>query len=169
MAGVEPSTGAVRMLVGGPGFDRYQFDLATQGSRQPGSSFKTFVLTEAMEQGYSPNDLIDGHGPCDDIPGYPVDDPPENFGGSRGGTSTLTSQTLRSSNCAFLRLGQVVGMDKVVDLAHRMGMTTAARRRARRGHRHRGGAPARHGRGLLGAGQRRPPQPGLLHRPGRPT
>ena len=77
MAGVEPSTGAVRMLVGGPGFDRYKFDLARRrGSRQPGSSFKTFVLTEAMEQGYSPNDLIDGHGPCDDIPGYPVDEPP---------------------------------------------------------------------------------------------
>ena len=124
MAGVEPSTGAVRMLVGGPGFDRYQFDLAVQGLRQPGSSFKTFVLTEAMEQGYSPNDLIDGHGPCDDIPGYPVDEPPENYGGSRGGTSTLTSQTLRSSNCAYLRLGQVVGMDKVVDLAHRMGVNS---------------------------------------------
>jgi penicillin-binding protein 1A len=124
MAGVEPSTGAVRMLVGGPGFDRYQFDLAVQGLRQPGSSFKTFVLTEAMEQGYSPNDYIDGHGPCDDIPGYPIDDPPENYGGSRGGTSSLTSQTLRSSNCAYLRMGQVVGMDKVVDLAHRMGVSS---------------------------------------------
>ena len=124
MAGVEPSTGAVRMLVGGPGFDRYQFDLAVQGLRQPGSSFKTFVLTEAMEQGYSPNDLIDGHGPCDDIPGYPVDEPPENYGGSRGGTSTVTSQTLRSSNCAYLRMGQVVGMEKVVDLAHRMGVSS---------------------------------------------
>ncbi|MBV9953258.1 MAG: hypothetical protein JO291_14990, partial [Acidimicrobiia bacterium] len=124
MAGVEPSTGAVRMLVGGPGFDQYKFDLATQGARQPGSSFKAFLLTEAMEQGYSPNDDIDGHGPCNDIPGYPVDKPPDNFGGSRGGVSTLTSQTLRSSNCAFLRLGQVLGMGKVFDLAHRMGITT---------------------------------------------
>jgi penicillin-binding protein 1A len=124
MAGVEPTTGAVRMLVGGPGFDRYKYDLATQGSRQPGSSFKTFLLTEAMEQGYSPTDQIDGHSPCNDIPGYPVDEPPKNFGGSRGGVATLTSQTLRSSNCAFLRLGQVLGMDKVVDLAKRMGITS---------------------------------------------
>jgi penicillin-binding protein 1A len=124
MAGVEPSTGAVRMLVGGPGFDRYKFDLATQGERKPGSSFKTFLLTEAMEQGYSPTDLIDGHSPCNDIPGYPVDDPPTNFGRERGGVSTLTSQTLRSSNCAFLRLGQVLGMDKVVALAHKMGITS---------------------------------------------
>jgi penicillin-binding protein 1A len=124
MAGVEPTTGAVRMLVGGPGFDRTKYDLATQGARQPGSSFKTFVLTEAMEQGHSPTDLIDGHGPCDDIPGYAVDKPPTNFGSSRGGISTIESQTLRSSNCAFLRLGQVVGMDKVVELARRMGITT---------------------------------------------
>ena len=43
------------------------------------------ALTEAMEQGYSPTDVIDGHSPCDDIPGYAVDKPPKNFGGSRGG------------------------------------------------------------------------------------
>jgi penicillin-binding protein 1A len=77
-----------------------------------------------MEQGYSPTDEIDGHSPCNDIPGYDVNDPPTNFGHERGGVSTLTSQTLRSSNCAFLRLGQVLGMDKVSDLARRMGITT---------------------------------------------
>ena len=48
MVAVEPSTGAVRALVGGPGFDHYQYDIATQApGRQTGSSFKTFTLLTA--------------------------------------------------------------------------------------------------------------------------
>lgn len=123
MAGVEPKTGAVRFLVGGPGFDRYQFDLSQSANRQVGSTFKTFVLAEAIMQGASPNDTIDGSGPCT-IPGYPEDDPPGNFGGGRGGPGTLASQTQSSSNCAFLRLNQIVGPERVALLAARMGITT---------------------------------------------
>ncbi len=123
MAALEPRTGAVRVLVGGPGFDRYKYDLATQGSRQPGSSFKTFVLTALMEQGYSPTDLVNGRGPCADIPGY-EEKPAQNFEGSRGGVNTILSQTLKSSNCAYLRLGQIAGLTKVADVARRMGLTT---------------------------------------------
>src|SRR3546814_14150319 len=55
-----------------------------------------------------------------DLDPYPV----ENFGNSRGGTGTITQQTLRSSNCAYVRLGQIVGIDKVVTQAKRMGITT---------------------------------------------
>ncbi|MEJ7584947.1 MAG: transglycosylase domain-containing protein [Acidimicrobiales bacterium] len=129
---VEPSTGAVRVLLAGPGFDKYKYDIATQGvGRQPGSSFKTFVLTELMEQGYSPTDLVDGTGPCYGIPGYELKDevgePPENFGGSRGGVASLQSQTLSSSNCAYLRLGIIAGLDKVAARATRMGITTPLR------------------------------------------
>jgi len=123
MAAVEPRTGAVRVLVGGPGFDRYKYDLATQGTRQPGSSFKTFVLTALMEEGYSPTDLVDGRGPCADIPGYEKE-PAQNFEGSPGGVATILSQTLKSSNCAYLRLGQIAGLEKVADVARRMGLTT---------------------------------------------
>ncbi|HEU5151161.1 MAG TPA: transglycosylase domain-containing protein [Iamia sp.] len=123
MAGVEPRTGAVRFLVGGPGFERYQFDLSLSAKRSVGSTFKTFVLAEAILQGLSPDDLIDGSGPCK-IPGYPEDDLPGNFGGGRGGTGSLTSQTLRSSNCAFLRLNQIVGPERVAELARRMGVTS---------------------------------------------
>lgn len=127
MASVDPTTGAVRMLVGGPGYTRtgdYDFasyDIATQGLLQPGSSFKVFVLTAAMEQGYSPEDLVSGRGPCR-IPGYSV--PAKNFGNSGGSVTTIRSQTLKSVNCAYLRLGQIVGLDNVVALAKRMGITT---------------------------------------------
>jgi len=130
LVGVEPSTGAVRMLVGGPGYARaqqYDFasvDLATQGyGHQPGSSFKTFVLTEAMEEGLSPDDTINGSGPCR-IPGYPLDNLPNNFAGEGGSVASLTTQTLRSSNCAYLRLGQVVGLGRIATLANQMGITT---------------------------------------------
>ncbi|HYI61503.1 MAG TPA: transglycosylase domain-containing protein [Acidimicrobiales bacterium] len=123
MAAVDPRTGAVPFVVGGPGFDRYEFDLAIQGKRQVGSSFKVFVLTQAILDGASPDDTVDGTGPCGDVPGY-GEDPPDNFGGSRGAVTTLRRQILTSSNCAFLRLNQIVGPQKVADLAHRMGVTS---------------------------------------------
>ena len=72
-----------------------------------------------------PTDTVNGSGPCRDIPGYPKDKPPpDNYGGSRGGTRTLTAQTTSSSNCAFLRLNQIVGPQKVADLAARLGITS---------------------------------------------
>ena len=61
---LDPRTGAVRAMVGGPGFDATKFNLATQGCRQPGSSFKTFVLVAALEAGVRPTDIIDGTSPC---------------------------------------------------------------------------------------------------------
>lgn len=124
MAGVVPDSGAVRFLVGGPGFDRFEFNLALNDGRQVGSTFKPFVLAQALLDGYSPNDIVNGTGPCGDVPGYEeADEPPGNFGDRRGSYTTLTSQTLQSSNCAFLRLNQIVGPEKVADMARRLGVT----------------------------------------------
>ena len=64
LVSVEPATGAVRTMVGGPGFDSYKYNLATQNPRGVGSSMKTFVLATIMEQGYSPDDIINGIAPC---------------------------------------------------------------------------------------------------------
>ena len=125
VASVEPASGAVRALVGGPGFDEYKYNMATQGFRQPGSAFKTFVLLSLLEQGYSPSDQVSGRSPCrfdlnlpDGI--YEV----ENFEGSRGFTGTITAQTTASSNCAYVRLGQIAGIDKVTKLAGDLGLMT---------------------------------------------
>jgi penicillin-binding protein 1A len=125
---VEPGTGAVRAMVGGAGFKDNKFNVTTQGvGRSGGSTFKVFVLLALLENGYVPNDTVTGSGPCSftGIPGL-VPDPyrVENFANSGGGRGTITSQTLRSSNCAFVRLGQIVGTPKVAEQARKMGITT---------------------------------------------
>jgi penicillin-binding protein 1A len=123
LVAVEPGTGAVRAMVGGPGFDQSQFNLVTDGiGRQPGSSFKVFTLAAAFEAGYGPRDTINGAAPCPVAVSGQKSYSPGNYEGSRGGVASLTSQTARSTNCAFIRLSQIVGLDKVADMAHRMGI-----------------------------------------------
>jgi penicillin-binding protein 1A len=125
---VVPQTGAIPYMVGGPGFQNYKYNLVTQNKRQTGSSFKTFVLATAMERGFSPEDQIDGTGPClfDNPNGEPDPYEAENFGGSTRGVGTLTTQTLGSVNCAYVRLGLIVGLNNVVKMAERLGVRSAA-------------------------------------------
>jgi penicillin-binding protein 1A len=120
MVTIEPSSGAVRALVGGPGFDNWRYDLATQATRQPGSSMKMFVLVTALENGINVLDTIDGSSCSIKNPGG-TPDPYTQPG--EGGTATLIHQTAGSVNCAFLRLGQIVGIDKVIAQAQKMGVT----------------------------------------------
>ncbi len=124
---VEPSSGAIRAMVGGAGFQDNKFNVTTRGLRSGGSTFKVFVLMALLENGYVPNDSVSGSGPCTftGVPGLNPDPyKVENFGNSRGGGGTILQQTLRSSNCAFVRLGQIVGTEKVAEQARKMGITT---------------------------------------------
>ncbi len=124
-ASIEPGTGAVRALVGGPGFALLEYDIATQNGRPTGSSFKPFVLAAAMEKGFVPADQISGVGPCgfDNPGGFPDPYEASNFGGSGGVVKSIYGQTLSSSNCAYLRLGQVVGLSNVADTARALGIS----------------------------------------------
>jgi penicillin-binding protein 1A len=125
LVSMDPSSGAVRALVGGAGFDQAQYDIVTDGARQPGSSFKAFTLMAALEQGHSPNDIVDGTAPCP-IPnpgGTPNPYSPSNFEGEEGGPMTLTDATANSVNCAYVRLQEAIGGRSLVDVANRMGIT----------------------------------------------
>jgi penicillin-binding protein 1A len=126
LASVEPSTGAVRAIVGAdvdvPG--KHRFNLATQSHRQPGSAFKTMVLVAALREGYGPSTMVDGTSPCTvNFPGskpYPL----ENAEGEGGGVMPLSEATADSINCAYVRLASVVGLKQIEDAAHDLGITS---------------------------------------------
>ena len=127
VATLDSHTGAVRAIVGGPEFQREKFNLATQGKRQPGSSMKPYVLAALFEAGYTPNDQVRTDSPCSfPNPGGEEDPYVVDKGSFKGGgLRPIAVATRQSNNCAFVRLGQVVGNDKVVEVASRLGVDTS--------------------------------------------
>jgi penicillin-binding protein 1A len=123
LVSLEPYTGAVRAMVGGPNFEQARFNLVTQGLRQPGSSWKAFVLMAGIEAGYGPNHSINGTAPCPvRAGGRPWI--PSNYGEATGGVASVRTAMAKSYNCAFVRMGLKVGLDKVVSMAQRLGITS---------------------------------------------
>jgi penicillin-binding protein 1A len=126
MVSIDPATGKVRAMVGGTGFSQNHYDVITQGTRQPGSGFKIFTLLAALEDGYSIYDTVDGQSPC--AINFPSDSdltvkPANNDEGNGGGVLTVQNATAQSTNCAFIRLAHEVGLQNVVDMAHRLGVS----------------------------------------------
>ena len=117
LTAVDPETGFIKAMVGGKNFNKDQFNLATQAKRQPGSSFKTFTLISAIEQGIDPNTIIDCSSPVK-IGNWKV----ENYHGADYGMRTITGAFAISSNTAFARLIDYVKPATVVDVAKRMGI-----------------------------------------------
>ena len=127
---VEPATGAVRAAVGETTVEgKGVVELATPAvGRSPGSSFKTFTLIAALEEGYglrstisaapAPRSLYDDWNLPRTVSTWPS--------GCRGGSTDLTRATASSNNCAFVRLQAAVGGEQVVDVARRLGITTLA-------------------------------------------
>jgi penicillin-binding protein 1A len=126
LVAVDSKTGKVKALVGGPGFDKFKFDIATQALRSPGSSFKIFTLLAFLEAGYGPNDVVDGAGPCMvKFPDYPPNySPINNFEGEAYGDINVVQATANSVNCAFERMAATVGLPQVVAMARRLGITS---------------------------------------------
>jgi penicillin-binding protein 1A len=125
---IDPRTGNVEALVGGPAKGGNQFDYAVQGERQPGSGFKLFTLIGALEEGYDVYDSILGQSPCAvSFPGVPLNDgynlahPMNND--SPAGVVSLVEATALSINCAFLRLAHEVTLPKVIEVARSMGLS----------------------------------------------
>ena len=126
LVAIENSTGEVRAMVGGRNYDESPFNLATEGERQPGSSFKAFDLAVALQQGISPDSVWPSkektfyvHGP----------NGPEKFvvhndEGAYTGENSLTGAIAYSDNSIFAEVGLKVGTTHIAELAHRMGITT---------------------------------------------
>jgi penicillin-binding protein 2D len=128
LVSVDPRDGYIKAMVGGNDFETNKFNLATQGKRQPGSSFKTFVLVAALEAGMPPSRYIDSTSPAK-IPATPVWEVSNSEGRGRG-LITMDSATRSSVNTAFARLiwelndDESTGAQKVSEVARRMGITS---------------------------------------------
>ncbi len=126
LVAIENSTGEVRAMVGGRNYDQSPFNLATEGERQPGSSFKAFDLAAALEDGISPDSVWASKEKTFIVPdtGGHEKFVVHNDEGNYTGENTLTGATAYSDNSIFAEVGLQVGTRRIADLAHEMGITT---------------------------------------------
>ena len=121
LVAIDPRDGKVLAMVGGESFRKSQFNLAVQGQRQTGSSFKPFVLTSALEQGISPQTVFESEPTTINLGDklWSV----ANYEGSYLGPIDLTEATIHSDNTVYAQLTAQVGPKNVAKTAHRLGVT----------------------------------------------
>ncbi|WP_425955574.1 transglycosylase domain-containing protein [Xylanimonas sp. McL0601] len=120
---MDPTNGEVRALYGGADYLKNQYNFATKGYAQAGSTFKPFTLVAALEAGHKLSDRFEG--PSTKI--FPkandgVDWKVKNFGFEPFGNIDLVDATANSVNTVYAALNIEVGPDKTADVAHRMGI-----------------------------------------------
>ncbi len=119
LVAIENKTGEVKAMVGGEGFDKTPFNLATNGHRQPGSAFKPFTLIAALQKGISPDATFTSKKKV-----LGSDFVVNNYEDSYAGTASLRSATATSDNSVYAELGLKVGTGRIARLARRMGVRT---------------------------------------------
>jgi penicillin-binding protein 1A len=123
---IENSTGEVRAMVGGRNYNQSAFNLATQGERQPGSSFKAFDLAAALQDGISPGSVWTSKQKTFYVPSphgverFVV----HNDEGAYSGSNTLSGATAASDNSIYAEVGLKVGTHRIARVAQAMGITT---------------------------------------------
>jgi len=121
---VDPTNGKIKAMASSGTYQDRRFNLAAQGQRQPGSAFKTMVLTAAVRQGIDPDSTYYTSKPL------AINDPKygpwnvKTFGDSYSGSISLTQATLKSDNSVYAQLILDVGPDKVCETAKLLGITT---------------------------------------------
>jgi penicillin-binding protein 1A len=117
---VQPSTGDIVAMVGGADFNESQFNRSVQSRRQPGSAFKVFVYTAAIDNGFTPADVII------DAPFRIQSDgvvwAPHNYSYTNSGEMTIRQAIEQSINIVAAKVIDQVGVETVVDYAHKMGI-----------------------------------------------
>ena len=121
---IDPRTGKIRAMASSGSYDDRNFNLAAQGHRQPGSAFKTMVLTAAVRKGVDPDSTTYTSKPL------AINDPKfgewnvKTFGDSYIGTVSLTRATLSSDNTVYAQLILDIGPQAVCKTAKLLGITT---------------------------------------------
>ena len=123
MVTIEAETGAIRALVGGRDFDDNKFNRATQGERQPGSTFKPFVYSAALRLGYPLSQIIMDEPFSLEVPGQDIWTP-QNYDLKYEGPHTLRWHLYQSRNIPAIKLGMEIGEETVISEARRFGITS---------------------------------------------
>jgi membrane peptidoglycan carboxypeptidase len=120
---IDYHTGAIRTLLGNIDPEHNDYDVASEGFRQPGSSFKPFAYTAAFEQGISPGmPVVDGpitFQMCCGLPPYT----PHNYDNGYMGLISWRTALQNSLNIPALKLNAQIGYEKTLQTAQRMGIT----------------------------------------------
>jgi penicillin-binding protein 1A len=119
---IQPDTGAIKAMVGGYDFEKSEFNRATQAKRQAGSAFKPFIYSAALDNGYTAADIIIDAPVIYKDPSKEGDWKPRNFSNRFYGPITLRSALEHSRNVATIRLLEKVGVNTVIEYAHKMGI-----------------------------------------------
>jgi len=118
-----PASGEIRAMIGGRDFNESQYNRAVQGGRQPGSAFKPFVYTAAIDNGWTPIDSL-----LDTPEVYPMEAGelwrPQNYDHEYRGAITIREALRASRNVATVKLCDAVGPKRVVWYAEHMGIST---------------------------------------------
>jgi penicillin-binding protein 1A len=122
MVAIDNPTGEIKAMVGGYSFDESKFNRATQAQRQVGSSFKIYVYSAAIEQGFSPFDTILDAPFTTMSGGQPYS--PHNYDEKFEGVITLRRALDGSRNIPAVKLAEKVGMNSVIDMARRFGISS---------------------------------------------
>jgi len=122
MVAIDNPTGEIKAMVGGYSFDESKFNRATQAQRQVGSSFKIYVYSAAVEQGFTPFDTILDAPFTTMSGGQPYS--PHNYDEKFEGVITLRRALDGSRNVPAVKLAEKVGMNSVIDMARRFGITS---------------------------------------------
>ena len=119
---LDNATGDIKAMVGGRDFDDSKFNRATQALRQVGSSFKPYVYTTAIEAGAQPDDVILDAPTVFNTASGPY--APHNYDNKFEGNITLRRAIAQSRNIPALKLADKVGINTVIETAHRFGITS---------------------------------------------
>ncbi|WP_423222036.1 penicillin-binding protein 1A [Ideonella lacteola] len=119
---IEPTSGAIRAMVGGFDFGKNKFNHVTQAWRQPGSSFKPFIYSSALEKGFTPATVVND-APLFFDAGSTGSQPwePKNYDGTFDGPIPLRRALAKSKNMVSIRVLQAVGVDYARDWVTRFG------------------------------------------------
>ena len=119
---VRPTDGAILSLVGGYDFDRNKFNHVTQAQRQPGSSFKPFIYSAALEKGFTPATIVNDapfYVPADNAGGEAWE--PKNYDGKFDGPLRIRTALAKSKNLVSVRVMQAIGPRYAQDYVARFG------------------------------------------------